>query len=78
MTPDDRLAMDEAMLDCLDAHNDAILIALTANDDVLVAHEMTSTLLALLHAQQLETAEWRRRYELAAADCRRYSRMVLP
>lgn len=77
MTPDERLAMDEAMLDCLDAHEQAILTALNANDDVGVAHEMTSALLAICQSLQIENNKLRRNYDLAVADLQRYTRSAV-
>lgn len=66
MTPLEETMLHEAILDGLDA-----------TDAYVVEQQMRSALLALCHAQQVEISEWKRRYELACADMRRYTRIAL-
>lgn len=66
MTPDVELAMHDAMLDCLDA-----------SDRYVVEQQMTSALLALCHAQQVEIAELKAQRAMDREDIKRMTRYAV-
>lgn len=62
MTPIEEMAMHDAILD-----------GLTASEAYDVERQMTSSLLALCHAQQVEIARLKSNYAAAREDLRRFT-----